>query len=128
MNVLMVIFTAVIAASTIVYTVMSYRQWQATKFSADLTRLTAFINLMFQYHQWVEEQKKLGTPGISVFEQFEPVMVELGITELFVKHVDLKKNRRAVAYLSQLEGILRANNIDPDSIPPLRPFFRKLKD
>ena len=45
---LILIFTGVIAASTLVYTFYSIRLWRATRSSADIARFTAFMSLLTQ--------------------------------------------------------------------------------
>lgn len=120
-EVLMLIFTGVIAVSTVVYSVFSIRLWKATRSSVDMARYTAFMNLMVQLDAYVKEAKLHGRPEAVLYEQLGSMLVELGI-DRFLKDVDLKNDKDAIEYFAKIEGMLRGHNIDPNNVP----WFRKI--
>lgn len=127
-NLIMLIFTGVIAASTVVYTVMSYRQWKATRLAADISRYTLFLSFLLQIHKEAERARLAQKqPDAAILEQFEIILMEAGLGQL-ITDADVKKNEKLRTYISQMEVLFRANNIDPDSLPVLRDVFRRIKD
>src|SRR5437660_3803621 len=124
---LIVIFTAVIAASTLVYTFYSIRLWKATRTSADIARFTAFMSLLTQLAKYIEDAKREGKPEAIVLDQLGGMMAEFGF-ERFLSEINFKKDKDAREYFAKIEGILRGHGIDPDRVPILKTAFRKIKD
>lgn len=126
-EIVMLIFTGVIAVSTVVYTYYSIKLWKATRRSTDIARYTLFINFMLELHKMAEEARLMEKPDAPFLSQFEMVMLEMGADEA-LRGVKLKKRPDLMALIARIDGMLRANNVDPESIPYLRPLFRKLKE
>jgi hypothetical protein len=127
MNVLMVIFTAVIAASTVYYALYSKRLWKATKATVELNRLSGFISLMAQMDNGVREAKLRGDPQAAAAEEALRLFVEAGMRR-FLKDIDFKKNVEALSYYVQLEEIIEASGTKPETVWWLRPVLNKMKD
>lgn len=125
-DIVMLIFTGVIAVSTVFYTVYSIRLWRATRASVDLARYTAFMNLMIQLGQYTEDAKRKGQPEAGLLEQFVIMVGEFGF-EQFLVEMDIKNDPVAREYFGKIEGMLRAINLDPNSVPWFRPILKKLK-
>ena len=125
-DIVMLIFTGVIAVSTVFYTVFSIRLWRATRASVDLARYTSFLNLMTQLTQHTENAKKMGQPEAVFLEQFVSMVGEFGF-ERFLDELDIKNDPVAREYFGKIGGMLRAINLDPNSVPWFRPILKKLK-
>lgn len=125
-NTLLVVFTAIIAMSTIVYTVYSARLWKATRASVDISRYVAFMNLMLQLNQQAEEAKRKGLPEAALLEQFGNMLAEFGF-ERFLDDIDFKKDKYAIEYFSKIEGMIRGFGVDPNNVSWFRPVLRKLR-
>ncbi|MFZ5994114.1 MAG: hypothetical protein ACOYU4_03900 [Thermodesulfobacteriota bacterium] len=123
---LMVIFTAVIAISTVVYTVFSYRLWKATKATCDIARYTAFMAYLGTLAQEIDKSRGKNPVGAQFLENLMSIMAEAGF-ESFMKDIDLNKNPEARDFLVKLEGMFRGHGVDPMSIPMLRPIMSKIK-
>ena len=108
-DVVTLIFSGVIAVSTVIYTLFSIRLWTATRLSADIARYTLFLNFTFELHRQVEFAKATNKPDALALAQFEQVILELGVKSL-LKGVDLKKNPELAEYLARLDGMLRTTN------------------
>jgi hypothetical protein len=126
-DVLMIVFTGVIAASTVIYTTYSVRLWKATRASVDLARYTAFMNLMVQFNQKAEEAKRKGLPEAIFLEQFGTMLIEFGF-ERFLDEIDFKRDKHAIEYFSKIEAMLRGFGVDPNDVSWFRPVLRKLKE
>lgn len=122
---LMIVFTGVIAISTVIYAFYSIRLWRATRASVDIARYTAFLNLMTQLAQHTEDAKRKGLPEAVFLEQFANMLGEFGFQK-FLEEIDIEKDPDANQYFGKIEGMLRAYNVDPYSIPWFRPILRKL--
>jgi hypothetical protein len=126
-EIVMLIFTGVIAVATVVYTYYSIKLWKATRRSTDISRYTLFINFMWQFHLYVEEVKQLQRPDATFLERFENAVLEHGLEDM-MRDVNIKKLRTFAEFIARFDGMLRANGVDPESIPWLRPILRKLKE
>ncbi len=124
---LIVLFTGVIAASTLVYSFYSIRLWKATRSSADIARFTAFMSLLTQLVKYIEDAKREGKPEAVFLDQLGVMIAEFGF-DRFLSDIDFKKDKDAREYFAKIEGLLRGHNIDPDSVPILKTAFRKIKD
>lgn len=126
-EIIMIIFTGVIALSTVVYAFYSVRLWRATRASVDLARYTAFLNLMTQLGQYAEDAKRKGLPEAVLLEQFGNMLAEFGF-ERFLEEIDFKNDTEAHQYFGKIEGMLRAYSIDPYTVAWFRPILKKLKE
>ena len=125
-SIIMLIFTGVIAVSTVFYTFYSIQLWKATRASVDLARYTGFMNLMIQLSQHTEDAKRKGLPEAVILEQFVNILGEFGF-ERFLEEVDIRDDPIAREYFGKIEGMLRAINLDPNSVPWFRLILKKLK-
>jgi len=119
------IFTGVIAALTVAYTIYLAKLWRATIASVDIARYMAFMNLLAQLSNYAEDAKRRGLPEAVFLEQFGTILAEFGF-EKFLDEIDLSKNKDALQYFSKIEGMLRVYNIDPSSVSWFRPILKKL--
>jgi hypothetical protein len=115
------LLTAVIATSTVVYTVYSIRLWKATRLSADISRYTLFISFIMEMDRQVQIAKATNRPDAAFLEQFSRLLMENGMKAVF-RGVDLKKNQELAQFISEMDGMLRASNL-PDA-----PWLRGLID
>src|SRR6266545_62780 len=93
----MLLFTGVIAASTVVYTIYSIRLWKATRASAEISRYTLFISFMMELDRQVQLAKLQQRPDAAFLEQFEKMLFEHGARSILAD-VDLKKNPQLAEY------------------------------
>lgn len=121
----MLLFTGVIAISTVCYTIFSSRLWKTTQASVDLARYSEFLNLMLMLSKYVEDAKKQGMPETDKLQQLLNIMGEFGFKR-FLDDVDFKKDKLVLEYVENLETFFLNNNIDPSIIPFFRPIFEKL--
>lgn len=125
-NALMLVFTGVIAGSTIIYTYFSIKLWRATRASVDVARFTAFMELLYRLYEELEKERAEEKPTVAMHEQFIRTIGEFGF-EIFIKDLDIKKTPELVQYLSTFDGLFRAWNINPDSIAWFRALKKKMK-
>jgi hypothetical protein len=60
---IMIVFTGVIAVSTVIYTIFSAKLWKSTRSSVNIARYTGFLNLMVMLNNSIEEAEKKGSPA-----------------------------------------------------------------
>ena len=125
-EIVMIIFTGVIAISTIAYTYFSYRLWKSTRASVDLARYSAFLNLLMQLDSSLKEAKSKNLPESKLLEQMTMMISEFGFDQM-LGELNISKDKEAGLYFAKIEGILRGNNIDPQSVPWFRPIARRLE-
>jgi len=126
-DIIMLVFTGVIAISTVCYTIFSSRLWKTTQASVDLARYSEFLNLMLMLGKHVDDAKKQGAPETEKLQELLNIIGEFGFKR-FLDDVDFNKDKLAMEYDENLEEFFLNNNIDPNSIPFFRPIFNKLYD
>lgn len=125
-EVMMLIFTGVIAFATIVYCYFSYQLWRVTRASVDIARYAAFSNLLMQLTTYISDAKAKNLPEATLLEQVTNMAAEFGFDK-FLTELDLVNDKSAHLYFGKIEGILRGHNIDPLTIPWFRPIARQLE-
>lgn len=139
-EIIMLVFTGVIAAATVVYAFYSIRLWRATRDSikvaaasvqvaaASAQMNTAFgsWNYLLQLHNTAEEAKRRGDhKSAAVIHDLEAVMTEF-TTVQFLKGINLK-DPEVVAYYRKLKEVYEAQNIDPNQVPMLGDIIRQIE-
>ena len=123
---LMTVFTAVIAVSTVIYTIVTIKLWKATMSSVDVAKATVLMSYLTTLAQEVEKIK-IDNPQAALLLQQVAMMVTEAAMERFVEDVNLSKQPRVRDSLNKLDGLLRAQGIDPQTIPWFRPIAEKMK-
>ena len=123
---LMLLFTGVIALSTVVYAYYSIRLWKATRASADIAKATAFTNYLIILAKEAEKAKANDPRAATFLEQVAMLLTETAM-ENFLEDIDLKKEPRMRDALNKLDGLLRSQNIDPSQVPWFRPVISRLQ-
>jgi hypothetical protein len=123
---LMTVFTAVIAVSTVIYTIVTIKLWKATMSSVDVAKATVLMSYLTTLAQEVEKIK-IDNPQAALLLQQVAMLVTEAAMERFVEDVDLSKQPRVPDSLNKLDGLLRAQGIDPQAIPWFRPIAEKMK-
>ncbi len=125
-EIIMLVFTGVIAGSTVMYTIFSRKLWKATRSSVDIARYTGFLNLMVMLNNSIEDAKRKGLPEAIMLQQLGNIMGEFGFKR-FLDDIDFDKDKEDREYFEKFEELFRNNNIDPNSISWFRPILKKLK-
>jgi len=123
---LMTVFTAVIAVSTVIYTIVTIKLWKATMSSVDVAKATVLMSYLTTLAQEVEKIK-IDNPQAALLLQQVAMLVTEAAMERFVEDVNLSKQPRVRDSLNKLDGLLRAQGIDPQTIPWFRPIAEKMK-
>jgi hypothetical protein len=123
---LMTVFTAVIAVSTVIYTIVTIKLWKATMSSVDVAKATVLMSYLTTLAQEVEKIK-IDNPQAALLLQQVAMLVTEAAMERFVEDVNLSKQPRVRDSLNKLDGLLRAQGIDPQAIPWFRPIAEKMK-
>ena len=122
----MTVFTAVIAVSTVIYTIVTIKLWKATMSSVDVAKATVLMSYLTTLAQEVEKIK-IDNPQAALLLQQVAMLVTEAAMERFVEDVNLSKQPRVRDSLNKLDGLLRAQGIDPQAIPWFRPIAEKMK-
>ena len=122
----MTVFTAVIAVSTVIYTIVTIKLWKATMSSVDVAKATVLMSYLTTLAQEVEKIK-IDNPQAALLLQQVAMLVTEAAMERFVEDVNLSKQPRVRDSLNKLDGLLRAQGIDPQTIPWFRPIAEKMK-
>lgn len=125
LEVLSVTFTGTVAIATVAYTFLALKLWHSARAQADIARYTAFWSLLQTLSSYADANRESNPEAARLFEAFMGLLTELGMTRL-AEDIDLKKNQGAREYFRQIEGMLRANNIDPKAIPWMRIILDKI--
>jgi len=123
---LMTVFTAVIAVSTVIYTIVTIKLWKATMSSVDVAKATVLMSYLTTLAQQVEKIK-IDNPQAALLLQQVAMLVTEAAMERFVEDVNLSKQPRVRDSLNKLDGLLRAQGIDPQAILWFRPIAEKMK-
>jgi hypothetical protein len=123
---LMTVFTAVIAAATCAYTVITIKLWKATMASVDVAKATVLMNYLATIAQESEKMRE-SNPQAAAFLQQITILVTEAAMEQFLSDIDLKKQPQVRDALNKFDGLLRAQNVDPQNIPWFRPIAEKMK-
>src|ERR1017187_5618226 len=125
-EVLTTVFTAVIAASTVIYTIVTFRLWKATQGSLDVAKATVLMNYLVTVAQEVEKTKEANPQAAMLLQQVAMLVTEVAM-EHFLEEIKLSKQPRVRDALNKLDGLLRAHGVDPQSVPWFRPVAEKMK-
>ena len=123
---LMTVFTAVIAVSTVIYTIVTIKLLKATMSSVDVAKATVLMSYLTTLAQEVEKIK-IDNPQAALLLQQVAMLVTEAAMERFLEDVNLSKQPRVRDSLNKLDGLLRAQGIDPQAIPWFRPIAEKMK-
>jgi len=123
---LMIVFTAVIAIATCAYTYFTIKLWKATRASVDVAKATAMLSYLTTIAQESEKVKVSNPQGAVILQQVAMLVTEAAM-EQFLADINLSKQPRVRDTLNRLDGLLRAQNIDPKSIPGFRSVVDKMK-
>ena len=82
---------------------------------------------MVQLSQYVEDAERKELPEAVFLKQFLNMIAEFGF-EKFLEDIDIKGDASLREYFGKIEGMLKAYNIDPSSVPWYRPVRKKLED
>lgn len=120
------IFTGVIAVATVAYTYFAHKLWKATRAQADIARYTAAAALLQTLAAQAEKQKAGDPRSAALLEAFLALATEVAFKRM-AEDINLKKDREAREYFRQVEGMLRANGIDPSSVSWMKPLLKQLE-
>ncbi len=125
LDVLLVVFTGVIAAATIVYAYFALKLWKETRRQAQVARYMALMGFLGILDNAIEANRESNPAMTQLLQAFGMVLTDLGM-ERMLEEINIRKDSRARDYFRQIEGILLANGVDPQSVPWMRPILRKL--
>ncbi len=125
-EVLMTVFTAVIAVSTIIYTIVTYRLWKTTQGSVDVAKATVLMSYLTTLAQEIEKIKETNPQAAMLLQQVAMLLTEASM-ERFLEDVSFRKQPRVRDAMNKLDGLLRANGVDPQNVPWFRPVAEKMK-
>jgi hypothetical protein len=123
---LMTVFTAVIAIATCIYTAITVKLWRATMASVDVAKATVVMNYLATIAQESEKIRETN-PQAAAFLQQVAMWVTEAAMERFLADINLSKQPHVREALNRFDGLLRAQNVDPQSIPWFRPIAEKMK-
>jgi hypothetical protein len=125
-EILMTVFTAVIAVSTIIYTIVTYRLWKTTQGSVDVAKATVLMSYLTTLAQEIEKIKTTNPQAAMLLQQVATLLTEASL-ERFLEDVNFSKQPRVRDAMNKLDGLLRANGVDPLNVPWFRPVAEKMK-
>ncbi|MBZ5594339.1 MAG: hypothetical protein LAP39_19020 [Acidobacteriia bacterium] len=125
-EVLMTVFTAVIAVSTIIYTIFTFRLWKATQGSVDVAKATVLMSYLSTLAQEIEKTKATNPQAAMLLQQVAMLVTEASM-ESFLEDINMSKQPRVRDAMNKLDGLLRANGVDPHNVPWFRPVAEKMK-
>jgi hypothetical protein len=112
----MLVFTGFIAASTVVYTIVTIRLWRTTRHSVDIARYNAFMAYMTTLGTQIDKAQASDPGAAKLLEALSGVMADVGIGR-FLKDIDFAKDEEARQHFQRIAAVLRAHGIDPASVP-----------
>ncbi len=133
-EVLMVVFTGVIAVATAIYSFFAIQLWRATRdsvgVSRDLFRLTsfsAFFDLLMRMEADIQSAALRGRSeaDVTALRRYRDMLAELGFGAL-VRNVDIAENPEAREYVARFAGFFTAMGVDPASVPGLGAMLKQL--
>ena len=119
-------FTAVIAISTIVYTILTLRLWRTTRASVDIARYNAFMAYMTALVAQIEKVKSSDPVRAKLLEAFSTVIADVAISR-FLSEVDFARDKDARADFTRVAEVLRAHGVDPSAIPGLGGILKQME-
>jgi hypothetical protein len=125
-EILMTVFTAVIAVSTVIYTVVTRRLWKTTQASVDVAKATALMNYLATVAHEIEKTKETNPQAAMLLAQVAMLITEAGMSR-FLEDMDFSKQPVVRDAMNKLDGMFRANGVDPANIPWFRPVLEKMK-
>jgi hypothetical protein len=123
---LTIVFTAVIAGSTVVYTVLTRRLWKTTRNSVDIARYNAFMAYMTALIGQIERMKATDAAAAKLLEAFSSVVAEVAINR-FLTEVDFTHDADARNAFTRIADVLRAHGVDPAAVPGLGDVFKRMQ-
>jgi hypothetical protein len=151
---LMTAFTAVLAVSTIAYTIATFKLWKATKASvdaarasvdaarasvdvaktsadaartsADAAKVTVLLDYLAMLAREIEKNQATNPQAAAFLQQVGMLLTEFAFSR-FLDDIKLDEQPRVRDALNQLAGLFRAHGIDPQNIPWFRPVLEKMK-
>ena len=123
---LMLMFTAIIAAATCVYTYMTVKLWKATRASVDVAKGTVFLNYLGMVTPVIEKSQS-SNPQEAVLLSSLTMLVAKAFMDRMMEDVDLNKQPKLRDALNKVDGLLRSRGIDPASIPLFRPITDRMR-
>jgi hypothetical protein len=123
---LMTLFTAVIAIATCIYTATTIKLWKATMASVDVSKATVLLNYLATIAQEFEKVKEANPQAAAFLQQIAMLVTEVAM-EQFLADINLNKQPRVRDALNKFDGLLRAQNVDPQNIPWFRLIAEKMK-
>ena len=125
-EVFMIVFTAVIAISAVVYTIVTFKLWKATMASVDVAKASVLMNYLATLAQEIEKIKESNRQEALLLQQVAMLLAETAM-ERFLEDINFSKQPHVRDAVNKLDGLLRAQGIDPQAIPWFRPVTEKLK-
>ena len=125
-EVLMTVFTAVIAVSTIIYTIVTFRLWKTTQGSVDIAKATVLMSYLSTLAQEIEKTKATNPQAAMRLQQVAMLVTEVSL-ERFLEDINFSKQPHVRDAMNKLDGLLRANGVDPQNVPWFRPVAEKMK-
>jgi hypothetical protein len=103
---LMTVFTAAIAVSTVIYTIVTIKLWKATMSSVDVAKATVLMNYLTTLAQEVEKVR-ITNPQAAILLQQVAMLITEAAMERFLEDVNLTKQPHMRDSLNKLDGLLR---------------------
>jgi tRNA C32,U32 (ribose-2'-O)-methylase TrmJ len=122
----MTVFTAVIAVSTIIYTIVTFRLWKTTQGSVDIAKATVLMSYLSTLAQEIEKTKATNPQAAMRLQQVAMLVTEVSL-ERFLEDINFSKQPHVRDAMNKLDGLLRANGVDPQNVPWFRPVAEKMK-
>jgi hypothetical protein len=125
-EVLTVVFTAIIAIATCVYTYFTIRLWRATKASVDVTKATVLISYLTTMAQEIDKRSITNPQEAALLQNVTMLLAQVSMGRL-LEDVKMSKEPELRDTLNKLHGLMQAQGVDPQNIPWFRPVIDKMK-
>ena len=124
-EIVILVFTGVIAISTAIYTYYSHKLWKATSFCSDIARYNSFMSYLKLLSDEGEKHRRDSPETAEFIDHLGSLIMEVGVQRV-LEDIDLEKDRQARDYFSKIEGMFRGRGIDPHQVPWLRTILEKM--
>jgi len=112
-EILMILFTAVIAVSTVFYTIYSHKLWKETYSNTLISKFTLLMNYINMVDEKIKDIKDENEK--KFLEEYKLLFTELSMKTLF-KEVSLKNSSEYNNFIKKIFLILTKYNIKQEEI------------
>jgi hypothetical protein len=123
---LTIVFTAVIAGATVIYTILTRRLWKTTRTSVDIARYNAFMAYMTALIGQIEKVKATDAAAAKLLEAFSSVVADVAINR-FLGEIDFARDVDARKDFMRVADVLRAHGVDPAAVPGLGDVLKRMQ-